>query len=106
MTLVTTVEQFKAEVEAETGKSVIVDVYAEWCGPCKKAMPVVESFVSMNEARVKLVKVNADDAEEVARYLGISSLPTVLVYKGGQNMRTHLGFRNAEDLMQTLRVAL
>jgi len=63
--------------------TVLVDFYADWCGPCKMQAPIVEQL-SEERADVKFVKLNVDDAPVIAMQLGISSIPTIMVVKNGE----------------------
>ena len=66
-------------------KSVFVDFYADWCGPCKMVGPVLEE-ISKDYADIKFVKVNVDDNPEVAQQYGIMSIPTMIGFKNGEKV--------------------
>lgn len=70
---------------------VIVDFYANWCGPCKMLSPILEEFASNNDL-VSVVKINVDDEEDLARKYGIMSIPTLLMFKNGDLISTKNGF--------------
>jgi putative thioredoxin len=81
----TSLETFAADViEASREVPVIVDFWAPWCGPCKQLTPALEKAVNDAKGAVKLVKVNIDENEEIARQLRIQSVPTVYAFKNGQ----------------------
>lgn len=63
---------------------VLVDFYTTWCGPCKAIAPHVEAVATANQGRLKVVKVNVDSAMETGSKFGIMSVPTLLLFKGGQ----------------------
>src|ERR1700733_5001173 len=78
-------ETFAADVlEASREVPVIVDFWAPWCGPCKQLGPALEKAVNEAKGAVKLVKVNIDENQEIARQLRIQSIPTVYAFKNGQ----------------------
>ena len=75
----------------------LVDFYAEWCGPCKMLGPVLESIGS-NRDGVEILKINVDENNDLARSLGIMSIPTLLFYHKGQLLGRTMGFMNEEAL--------
>lgn len=88
---------FKKEV-LESKKPVIVDFWAEWCGPCKMMMPVLEE-ASKQMSNFKFVKINIEDCPELAQEYGITSIPTIIVFEEGKVKNTHIGlFANQQKL--------
>ena len=73
---------FKSEV-VESDTPVLVDFWAEWCGPCKVIAPVVEELAKDYEGKIKFGKVNVDDHNMVASEYGVRSIPTLLIFKNG-----------------------
>jgi thioredoxin 1 len=86
----TTDAQFETEIN-EAGKLVIVDMYADWCGPCKMMEPVLESVASEREAAVKVVKLNIDQNQETPIKFGVVNIPTLLFFKNGKEVDRVIG---------------
>ncbi len=86
---VITKANFNQEV-LQSDKTVLVDFWASWCGPCKMLSPVVDEVAESNPD-VKVGKVNVDEEMELAQQFGISSIPTLLVFKGGKVVNQSLG---------------
>lgn len=76
-------QNFDAEV-VKSDIPVMVDFFADWCGPCKMLMPTVEELASEWEGKVKIVKVNVDESPETAQNYGVMSIPTLLFVSGGE----------------------
>ncbi len=86
----------------EADKPVLVDFWAEWCGPCKMVSPVVEEIASENSEKLKVVKLNVDDNPDTAREYGIMSIPTLLVFKGGRPEKRIVGAKGKAALLSDL----
>ncbi len=91
--------EFKDSIK--TGK-VLVDCYADWCGPCRMLSPVVEE-VSENLKNITFLKLNVDDAEEVSTEYGIMSIPTLLLFENGELKEQMVGFKSKEELEELLK---
>ena len=85
---------------------VLVDFWAPWCGPCRMVAPVVEELADEYAGRVAFYKLNTDDNPRVATTYGIRSIPTLLVFKGGEPVGQIVGFRPKGDLKKRLDEAL
>lgn len=93
-------ESFNSEV-LESKQPVLVDFYADWCGPCRMLAPVIEE-VAQEHPDLKVVKLNVDEADEVSARYGIMSIPTVILFEGGQVAHQLVGFRSKEILVEEL----
>jgi thioredoxin 1 len=92
---------FSDEVEKESGVTVI-DFWASWCGPCRMIGPIVEELSEELGEKVKFAKVNVDDNPNVSQKYRIASIPTIMVFKGGNVVETIVGFRPKQDLKSTI----
>jgi thioredoxin 1 len=95
-----------ATFEQEVVKSetpVLVDFWAEWCGPCKAMAPILEQVASEQADKLRIVKVDVDENSDNAGRLGIMSIPTMVLYKGGQPVERIVGFMPKEKLLQRLQ---
>ena len=77
---------------------VLVDFWAEWCGPCKMIAPALDELAGEYEGRVKIGKVNIDDQQELATEYGIRAIPTLLLFHKGQVAEQIVGLRSKRDL--------
>jgi thioredoxin 1 len=93
--------EFPEEV-LNAGSPVLVDFWAPWCGPCRMVGPVLEEVAKDYDGKVKVGKVNVDDNNDTATRYGIMSIPTMLIFKGGEPVETIIGFRKKEDLNSLL----
>lgn len=81
--------------------TVIVDFYADWCGPCKMIAPILEEIVN-EKPEIKLCKVNCDTDGELAMGFGIASIPTLLIYKSGEITSRVVGYRTKDEILKLL----
>ena len=78
--------------------NVLVDFYAEWCGPCRAQAPVLEAFAERYEGRVKVAQLDVDQAPSVAQRLGIMSVPTLVAFREGKETARRTGVQSSEGL--------
>jgi thioredoxin 1 len=92
---------FEAEV-LQAGKPVIVDYWAEWCGPCRQVAPVLEEIASEYAEKIDVVKLNVDENPVVAQRYGIMNIPTMSVFKDGQVVKEIVGAKPKSALLRDL----
>lgn len=101
MTVNVTAENFDEEVLNYNGK-VLVDFWAEWCGPCMMLGPVIEE-VSEEVDDVKFCKVNCDEARDVALQFGIMTIPNLIVFENGEQINQSIGYIEKEDVLELIK---
>lgn len=87
--------------EIKNEKIALVDFYADWCGPCRMLAPVIEEIAG-ERPDITVAKVNVDDAPEIARKFGIVSIPTVIIFKGGEIAKRVTGVRPKAQLLSLI----
>lgn len=103
MAVQVTSANFEAEV-VNSDKPVLVDFWASWCGPCKMLLPIVEQ-VSEEVTDFKVVKINTDDNQDLAMKFGIRTIPTLLVFKNGVEVKRSVGVIPKEEILSLVRNA-
>ena len=101
MTTAVTESTFEQEV-LQSDKPVLVDFWAEWCGPCHAVSPVLDRIVEERNGELKLVKVNIDEEQELAMRFGVQSIPTMILFKDGQPAAATMGARPKGDIERQL----
>ena len=94
-------ESFKDDV-LESDVPVLVDFWAPWCGPCRMVAPVVDEIAEQYDGQIKVVKLNTDENPQVASKYGIRSIPTLMIFKGGQRVDMVVGAVPKTTLANTL----
>lgn len=81
---------------------ILVDFYADWCGPCRAMAPHIESVKADNPDKLTIMKVNTDESQAIARHFNITGIPRVKLYKGGEEVYDRVGYHSKEQLLQAL----
>ncbi len=81
---------------------MVVDLWAEWCGPCKMIAPTLEEIASENKGKISIAKLNVDDNPETARRFDVMSIPTLIVFQNGEAKKRLVGAKGKGQLLQDL----
>lgn len=101
MEITLTKENFDAEIGGDT--PILVDFWASWCGPCKMLMPIIDQIAKEADGKYKVGKVNVDEQGELAMRYGIQSIPTLIVFKNGEEVNRSLGVRPKGAILEMLK---
>lgn len=104
-TKVVTDETFEVEV-LKNDKPVIVDYWAEWCGPCRMIAPALDEISGAMGDKVKIVKLNVDESPKTASKYGVMSIPTLMIFKGGEMASRQVGAAPKQKLQQWITAAV
>ncbi|MHC4939416.1 MAG: thioredoxin [Planctomycetota bacterium] len=94
-------ENFSSEV-LESNLPVLVDFYATWCGPCKALTPIVEKLAGEYDGKLKVGKLNIDEAPNAPSQFAVRAVPTIVFFKGGQAVETMVGLKREDELRKTI----
>ena len=100
-----TTDNFEKEV-LQSELPVLVDFYADWCGPCKMMAPIVEGLAQGYDGKVKVGKLNIDDEMEIAQQYRVMSIPTFILFKDGKAVETSVGEMSKDELESKLQKVL
>ncbi len=94
-----TAENFESEVK-NSDKPVLLDLWAEWCGPCRMLSPVISDIADEYAGKIKVGKINVDEQPQLAAMFGVESIPLVLIVKDGKTVDSSLGYRPKEQIKE------
>ena len=90
-------KEFESEV-INSDKPVLIDFWAQWCGPCKEIAPILEEIADEMQDIIKVVKINIDENPNIPNKYGIQSIPTMIIFKKGQPISTKIGAANKSEV--------
>ena len=91
-------ENFESEV-LNANEKVLVDFYADWCGPCKMMAPVIEELAEELQGKAKVGKINVDESTDTATQYDAMSIPTIIIFKNGKEVKRFIGVRDKQELL-------
>jgi thioredoxin 1 len=94
-----------ATFDEEVGSSdepILVDFWAEWCGPCKMVSPILSEIATDHKDKIRIAKLNIDDNPQITRRFGVMSIPTMIVFKDGEEAARLIGAKGKGQLLQEL----
>lgn len=91
-------ENFESEV-LNANETLLVDFYADWCGPCKMMAPVIEELAEELQGKAKVGKINVDESTDTATQYDVMSIPTIIIFKNGKEVKRFIGVRDKQELL-------
>lgn len=105
ITSINSVEEYDKKVTNSTG-IILLDIWAEWCGPCKQVFPIIEELNSEinkeTEGKLTVFKIDADANKDIVTKLGIRSIPTLIFFKDGAEMKRLIGLKTKKDMLSVI----
>lgn len=95
-------DNFQEEV-LKSDKIVLIDFYADWCGPCRMMSPIIDEIAEEMSGEIKVGKVNVDDNQELAMEYGVMSIPTIVIMENGKVKNTLVGVRDKNEIKEMLK---
>ena len=95
-------ENFEKEV-LNSNEAVLVDFYADWCGPCKMMSPIIEEIAKEVGENAKVGKVNVDNNQELAIKYDVMSIPTIIIFKNGMPVKSFIGVTDKKEILENLK---
>ncbi len=92
---------FDEEVKAST-ETIVVDFWAEWCGPCKLIAPILDEIATEQAGNIRIAKLNVDENPDIARRFDVMSIPTLIVFKDGEAQKRLVGAKGKSQLLEEL----
>ena len=97
-----TSENFENEI-LKSEKTVLIDFYADWCGPCRMMSPIIDQIAEEMQDKIKVGKVNVDENQELAMEYGVMSIPTIVILENGEVKNTLVGVRDKNEIKEILK---
>lgn len=94
-------ENYEEEV-LQSNKPVVIDFYADWCGPCRMMSPIIDEIAEEKADSIKVGKVNVDENQDLAMKYGVMSIPTIVLIKNGKVEKTFVGVRNKKEILEVI----
>lgn len=92
-------ENFKEEV-LNSKTPVLIDFYADWCGPCKMMSPIIDEIAGELQEKAKVGKINVDENQDLAIEYNVMSIPTIIIFKEGKPVKTFVGVRSKSEILE------
>ena len=95
-------QNFESEVE-KSQVPVLIDFYADWCGPCRMMSPIIDEIAEEKSGEYKVGKINIDQNQELAMKFNVMSIPTIIIFKDGKPEKTFVGVRSKSEILDAMK---